>query len=103
MHHNMPTTLDEAIADLPQEQQDKIALRTQELIRQTSLRELRRALGITQKQLSDALKISQAALSKQEQRQEIQVSTLCGVVKALGGKVEITAYFPGDRTVRLMA
>jgi transcriptional regulator with XRE-family HTH domain len=30
------------------------------------LRELRQALGITQKQLAEALKISQAAISKQE-------------------------------------
>jgi DNA-binding transcriptional regulator YiaG len=100
--HAMPKTLDAVLATLPQEQQDKIERRAQELIRRLSLRELRRSLGISQKQLAEALKVSQAAVSKQERRQGIQVGTLCEVIEAMGGTVEITASFPGDRTVRLM-
>jgi DNA-binding transcriptional regulator YiaG len=97
----MPKSLNEVIAALPQESQDRIERRAQELIRQTSLRELRKALGITQKQLAGALKVSQAAVSRQEHRKELQVSTLCEVVAAMGGQVEILARFPGDRVVRL--
>ena len=98
----MPKTLDEVLATLPQEQQDKIERRAQALIRRLSLRELRKSLGISQKQLAEALKISQAAVSKQEHRQGIQVGTLCEVIEAMGGTVEITASFPGDRIVRLI-
>lgn len=97
----MPKTLDEIIAALPQDEQDKIERRAQELIRQTSLRELRKTLGMTQQQLADALQVSQAAVSKQEKRKEIHVSTLCDVVEAMGGHVEILAHFPGDMVVRL--
>ena len=97
----MPKTLDQVIAALPQAEQDAIEHRAQELITQTSLRELRKALGLTQKQLAEALKVSQAAVSKQEHRKEIQVSTLCEVVEAMGGRVEITAHFPGDKIVTL--
>ena len=97
----MPKTLQEIISALPQESQARIERRAQELIRQTSLRELRKALGITQKQLAESLKISQTAVSKQEHRKEIQVSTLCEIVGAMGGEVEILARFPGDRVVRL--
>jgi transcriptional regulator with XRE-family HTH domain len=66
------------------------------------LRELRKNLGLSQKQLAEALKVSQAAVSKQERRQEIQIGTLCEVIQAMGGSVEVTAHFPGDRTVRLL-
>ena len=98
----MPKTLNEVLASLPQEQQDKIERRAQDLIHRISLRELRKSLGISQKQLAETLKVSQAAVSKQERRQGIQVATLCEVIEAMGGTLEITAYFPGDKTVRLM-
>jgi DNA-binding transcriptional regulator YiaG len=98
----MPKTLDEALAALPQEQQDSVERRARDLIRRISLRELRKSLGLSQKQLAEALKVSQAAVSKQEHRREIQVGTLCEVIQAMGGSVEITAHFPGDRTVRLL-
>ncbi|MCL1984954.1 MAG: helix-turn-helix domain-containing protein [Betaproteobacteria bacterium] len=98
----MPKTLDDVLASLPPEQQDKIEHRAQDLIRRLSLRELRKSLGISQKQLAEALQVSQAAVSKQERRQGIQVGTLCELITAMGGTVEITASFPGDRTVRLM-
>ena len=97
----MPKTLDEVLAPLPQEQHDAIERRARDLIRQVSVRELRKSLGISQKQLAEALKVSQAAVSKQERRQGIQVGTLCEVIEAMGGTIEITALFPGDRTVRL--
>ena len=97
----MPKTLDEVLAPLPQERQDVIEHRAHELIRRISLRELRKSLGISQKQLAAALKVSQAAVSKQERRLGIQVDTLCELIEAMGGTVEITAYFPGNRSVRL--
>jgi ribosome-binding protein aMBF1 (putative translation factor) len=95
-------TLDEALAVLPQDQQEAIERRAQDLIRRVSLREVRKSLGISQKQLAEALKVSQAAVSKQEHRQGIQVETLCGVIEAMGGTVEITARFPNDKIIRLM-
>lgn len=97
----MPKTLEAVIAALPKESQDEIKSRSEVLIHQTSLRELRKALGLTQKQLAEALRVSQAAVSKQERRQGVQVNTLREIVEAMGGKVEILAHFPGDRVVRL--
>jgi hypothetical protein len=47
----MPKTLHEVITALPQETQEKIESRAQELILRTSLRELRKALGIMQKEI----------------------------------------------------
>lgn len=60
----MTKTLNEYVCTLPKESQERIESRTQELIRQTSLREIRKSLGLTQKQLADVLSISQSAVSK---------------------------------------
>jgi DNA-binding transcriptional regulator YiaG len=59
----MPKTLDEALAALPQEQQDGVERRARDLIRRISLRELRKSLGLSQKQLAEALKVSQAPIT----------------------------------------
>lgn len=97
----MPKTLNEYIKTLPHESQKKIENRTNELIKQTSLREIRKTLGFTQKQLATILKISQAAISKQERRKDVHLSTLNEIVRAMGGELEIFARFPGEHVVRL--
>ncbi|HWT88928.1 MAG TPA: helix-turn-helix transcriptional regulator [Candidatus Angelobacter sp.] len=63
------------------------------LIREMALKELRRAMGITQEQLARALRINQAGVSKIESRSDIFVSTLRKAIEALGGELEIRARF----------
>ncbi len=60
-----------------------------------ALRELRKSLGITQKQLSRSLKVSQPVISDMENRADYQLTTLRRVVHALGGELDIIARFPG--------
>jgi|SRR5271166_7113239 hypothetical protein len=60
-----------------------------------SLRELRKALGKTQAQLARKLKKPQASVSRMEQQSDMLISTLDGVVRALGGRVRILAELPG--------
>ena len=63
---------------------------TQEL----ALNELREARHITQETLAKALNISQASVSKMERRADMYISSLQGIVRAMGGRVEIRAVFP---------
>jgi transcriptional regulator with XRE-family HTH domain len=58
------------------------------------LQELRKALALTQEQLAEELGISQAAVSKMENRPDMYIRTLARFVEAMGGKLIITANFP---------
>lgn len=65
-----------------------------------TLDELRSSRRFTQAQLSQALGITQAAISKLEFRHDSYVSSLRKYIEAVGGKMEIRAVFP-DGAVRL--
>ena len=65
-----------------------------------ALRDLRKSLGITQKQLSESLKVSQPVISDMENRADYQLTTLRRVVQAMGGELDVIARFP-DRIVAL--
>ena len=58
------------------------------------LDELREAREMTQVLLARILKVNQAAVSKMERRTDMYVSTLRGLIKAMGGELKITASFP---------
>jgi transcriptional regulator with XRE-family HTH domain len=62
--------------------------------KELGLDELREARDITQETLAKALNISQGAVSKMERRADMYISSLQGIVRALGGKMEIRAIFP---------
>lgn len=73
-----------------------------EAIEDLNLAELRKALGLSQKELSELLNVSQPAVSKQERRKVIQLDTLSSIINAMGGSLEITATFPDRGKVRLL-
>lgn len=75
--------------------------KTQKMVNEMALDELREARDLTQEQLAKVLRVKQAAVSKLERRTDMYLSTLEGVVKAMGGKLEILARFPdGDVRIR---
>src|SRR5271154_4695305 len=75
--------------------------KTQKMIAEMALHELRQAMGITQERLAKALRINQAGVSKIESRSDIFVSTLRKAIEAMGGKLEIHAKFPaGEAKIR---
>lgn len=84
----------ELTADWDPERLAAVEARTQELLREMPLVELRRQLNLTQEALADALGTSQASVSKLERRSDIYLSTLRRYVEAMGGELEITARFP---------
>jgi transcriptional regulator with XRE-family HTH domain len=65
------------------------------------LAEIRKFMGLTQEELAAALGITQPSLSKLENQDDMQVSTLRRLIEALGGQLEIIAHLPrGDIRVR---
>jgi transcriptional regulator with XRE-family HTH domain len=61
------------------------------------LAEIRKSMGLTQEDLAAALGITQPSLSKLENQDDMQITTLRRLVQALGGELEIIAHLPrGD-------
>jgi plasmid maintenance system antidote protein VapI len=72
----------------------KAAQRTQELIAELLLSEVRELTGKSQSEVAASLGIKQPSLSKLEKQRDIQISTLQRIVKALGGELQVLAKFP---------
>jgi len=66
----------------------------QEMIREMALDELRAARELTQEQLAELYHVTQPTIAKIERRADMYLSTLRGVIKAMGGHLEIRAIFP---------
>lgn len=80
------------------EAQAQAEARTNEMLVELALQDLRKSLDLTQEQVAEAMQMNQAAVSKMEHQSDIYVSTLRKFVLALGGHVKIVASFP-DREV----
>lgn len=65
-----------------------------------ALSELRKAAGLTQVELAGVLGVSQANLSKLENQDDMQVSTLARLVRAMGGRLDFLVTTPAG-TVRI--
>ncbi len=72
----------------------RAAERMQELLGELLLSEIRELAGKSQSQVADVLGIKQPSLSKLEKQSDMQISTLCRIVNALGGELEVIARFP---------
>jgi len=79
---------------LPKERQRRIQERTEELLGELPLQELRQARALSQEELADVLGLNQATISKLERRTDMYLSSLRRFVEAMGGELEITASFP---------
>jgi transcriptional regulator with XRE-family HTH domain len=73
---------------------DRATQRTQELLQELLLSEIRKIAGKSQQQVARAIGIKQPSLSKMEKQSDMQISTLRRIVKALGGELEVIARFP---------
>jgi ribosome-binding protein aMBF1 (putative translation factor) len=80
------------------ESRGRALARTNEMLVETAIQDLKKALDLTQEQVAEAMQMNQAAVSKMEHQSDIYVSTLRKFIEALGGHVKIVASFP-DREV----
>jgi len=96
----MARRFEELLQELPPERRARIRRRTQEMLADLRLREVRAACELTQQELADRLQIDQPNVSRLERRSDVHVSTLADYVAALGGRLELLAVFP-EGTVRI--
>lgn len=97
-----PVPHEEFLASLPAHEQAAIARRMKEIgEEELTLRQLRKAMRITQTRLAKKLKITQDGVSKLENRSDLLLSTLQDYVEAMGGTLTLVATLPGLRRVTL--
>jgi DNA-binding transcriptional regulator YiaG len=88
-------------ATMGPEAQERARLKTQAMLAEMHLADLRRARELTQEELAETLGIAQSEVSKVENRADVMLSTLRKYVHAAGGELEIVAHFPDGRDVRI--
>ncbi len=99
---SMTRTLTAKLKSLPADRRKRIEARAEELIEQElTLRELRKALEMTQTALAEQLHVGQDTVSRIERRTDMLLSTLHDYVQGLGGRLELNVEFPGHKKVRL--
>jgi len=98
----MTTTLRSKLRKLPLVRRKKINSRAKELIvEEMTLRDLRKALELTQADLSKKLHVKQEAISRLERRSDLLFSTLVSYIEAMGGELNIIAKFPHRPSVKV--
>ncbi|NET56318.1 MAG: helix-turn-helix transcriptional regulator [Symploca sp. SIO2E6] len=91
----MARKMKDFIASLPDERQQRIKERSEELLQEhMALQELRKAMAFTQEQIAQELGMDQGNLSKLERRTDLMLSTLRRYIEAMGGSLRIIAEFP---------
>jgi transcriptional regulator with XRE-family HTH domain len=96
----MRRNFNELKAKLSPDIQNRVETRAREAMAEMLLSEIRQLSGLTQEELASSLGIRQPTLSRIEAQDDIHVSTLQRLVRALGGELEIIAHMP-DRDVRI--
>jgi DNA-binding XRE family transcriptional regulator len=98
----MASTLKDKMAALTPARRQKVGAMTAELIaEERSLRDLRKALALTQEHVAEALGVGQESVSRLEKRSDLLLSTLRNYVKAMGGELRLVAEFPNRPPVLL--
>ncbi|HBK2156555.1 TPA: XRE family transcriptional regulator [Escherichia coli] len=93
-------TLDEVIASRSPESQARIKEMTDEMILEVGLQMMREELQLSQKQVAEAMGISQPAVTKLEQRgNDLKLATLKRYVEAMGGKLSLDVELPTGKRI----
>jgi transcriptional regulator with XRE-family HTH domain len=87
---------------LPDERKRRIDAHAENLRAEyLTLRELRRAAGLTQVNLSETLDIPQSNISRLESNSDMLLSTLRSYVEAVGGKLNLVVELPDKQPIVL--
>ena len=81
-------------AKMTPESQARAVAKTEAMLAEMPLDELRQARGLSQKMLAEILHVQQPAIAKMEKRTDMYLSTLRSHIEAMGGELEVIARFP---------
>lgn len=77
---------------------ERLAAKRAETLEEIRLYELRHAEAVSQAELAGRLEVTQGAVSKLENADDVRVSTLRQYLDALGARLELVAVFGDDDT-----
>lgn len=96
------TTLEQRLAALPAARRRSVRRRYRQLaLEEMRLDELRRSLGLTQRQMARKLAVRQPRVSKIEAAPGLALDVMRSYVEALGGRLEVVAVFGRRRRVAI--
>ena len=81
------------------ETQERVRKRTEAMLAELPLQELRHARALSQQELAVVLGVDQAAISTLEGRTDMYPNSLRRFVEAMGGKLEISPRFPEGKVL----
>jgi transcriptional regulator with XRE-family HTH domain len=96
----MARNVRELEARMSPEARARVKARARQMMAEMLLAEIRKSVGLTQEDVAEALGITQPSLSKLENQDDMQISTLRRLIQALGGDLEIVAHLP-RRDIRI--
>lgn len=76
--------------------QKAVEEKTNQLLKEVLLYEIREQLHITQEDMAAKLNTKQANISRTERRRDIKLSTLKRYIEAMGGELDIVAKFASN-------
>lgn len=91
----MARNFKELEAKMAPERVARAEMKAKEMMADMLLAEIRKQMGLTQKELAAVLNIKQPTLSKIETQEDMQIGTLTRIIEALGGQLELIAHLPG--------
>jgi Helix-turn-helix domain len=95
-------SLNDMMKTLTPERRAAVQVRAADLIaEEQTLRDVRKAMGLTQVHMAETLKIGQNNVSRIEARSDLLISTLRSFVEAMGGHLNLIAEFPDRPPVKL--
>jgi len=98
----MPKKFRTLIAEtMSDESRARAAARTQVMLQELHLKDLRRARDLSQVELAEKLNTTQPKISEMEHRSDMYLSTLRKYVEGMGGTLVMLAQFPDHADVRL--
>ena len=97
----MARDFEELLAQMPEEDQQRVAAGAAQLRVEMRLGEIRKGLRISQEALAEVLGMRQASISKIERQRDTHISTLQKIIEGMGGKLDLIARFPEGAEIRI--